>query len=284
LLNKTLTSRPCSRNVFVNALPDGAGAVARPPQAGAAAAANAPTVGRARPLLPIQARFQPAAGRPRGAAALPRARRRSIFAGMDAPRFNLAAIGPALAAAPGAESSDYDLNPEVAASLDPARPLRPAAVLVALVERGGALKVVLTRRAAGLRRHGGQVAFPGGRVDPGDASLAAAALREAWEEVGLEPDAVELLGALDRHETVTRFSVTPFVGRVRGRFEPRPDPAEVAEVFEAPLAFLLDPANLQIHRRRWQGGWRQYYVIPYGPHYIWGATARMLKSLADRLA
>jgi 8-oxo-dGTP pyrophosphatase MutT (NUDIX family) len=202
---------------------------------------------------------------------------------VDRSRFNIDAVVRALAATPPAESSDYDLNPEVAATLDPARRLRPAAVLMPLVERGATITVVLTRRAVGLRRHGGQVAFPGGRVDPGDASLAAAALREAWEEIGLDPDAVELLGALDRHETVTRFSVTPFVGRVRAPFVPRPDPAEVAEVFEVPLAFLLDPRNLQVHRRRWQGGWRQYYAIPYGPHYIWGATARMLKSLAVRL-
>ncbi len=203
---------------------------------------------------------------------------------MDRVRFNVEAVGRALGAVEAAQSSDYDLNPELVPLLDPERRLLPAAVLVPLVERGSRVNVILTRRAHGLRRHGGQVAFPGGRVDPGDASLAHAALREAHEEIGLDPEAVELVGALDTHETVTRYSVTPFVGRVVGRFEPVRDPAEVAEVFEVPLAFLLDPANLQVHRRRWQGGWRQYYVIPYGPHYIWGATARMLKSLADRLA
>jgi 8-oxo-dGTP pyrophosphatase MutT (NUDIX family) len=111
----------------------------------------------------------------------------------------------------------------------------------------------------------------------------AEALREAEEEIGLPAAAVRVLGALEPHETVTRFLVTPFVGLVTAPFAPRPDPAEVEEVFEAPLCFVLDPANLQVHRRRWNGHWRRYYAIPYGPHYIWGATARMLKSLADRV-
>jgi hypothetical protein len=94
---------------------------------------------------------------------------------------------------------------------------------------------------------------------------------------------VEVLGRLDMHETITRFAVTPFVGLVPADFAAVPDRAEVDEVFEVPLGFALDPANLQVHRRRWQGGWRQYYAIPYGPHYIWGATARMLKALGDRM-
>jgi 8-oxo-dGTP pyrophosphatase MutT (NUDIX family) len=207
-----------------------------------------------------------------------------MLSAMDRARLNAEAVGRALGAAEMSRSSDYDLNPELRTQLEPGRQLFPAAVLVPLVERGSGVNVILTRRAEALRRHGGQVAFPGGRVDPGDSSLAAAALREAHEEIGLDPEAVDLIGTLDVHETVTRYSVTPFVGRLMRPFEPVRDPAEVAEVFEVPLGFLLDPANLQVHRRRWQGGWRRYYVIPYGPHYIWGATARMLKSLADRLA
>lgn len=203
---------------------------------------------------------------------------------MNLSRWNTQAVERALGRVDAEESSDYDLNPDAQAGLDPTRSLRPAAVLVPLIERRSAIHVVLTRRAAALRRHGGQVAFPGGRIDPGDASLAAAALRESWEEIGLAPGDVELLGELGPHETVTGFSIYPFVGRIRRPVRFRPDPNEVAEIFDVPLAFLLDSANFQVHRRRWQGSWRRYYAIPYGPHYIWGATARILKSLADRLA
>ena len=127
------------------------------------------------------------------------------------------------------------------------------------------------------------MAFPGGKQEPGDATPLAAALREAEEEIALRPGQVEVLGRLDLHETVTDFAVLPFVGLVDPGFRPVPDRAEVDEVFEVPLAFALDPANLQVHGRVWQGTLRHYYVIPYGPHYIWGATARMLKTLSDRV-
>ncbi len=163
------------------------------------------------------------------------------------------------------------------------RPLRPASVLVPLIARGPDLNVILTRRAALLKHHPGQVAFPGGKQEPGDATALDAALREAHEEIGLDPATVEVLGRLDMHETVTDFHVTPFVGLVAPDFTAVRERGEVAEVFEVPLAFLLDPANLQVHGRRWQGYTRRYYVIPYGPHYIWGATARILKTLADRV-
>jgi len=200
---------------------------------------------------------------------------------MDSHRFNLDRVARALRA-PGPGSSDYDLNPD-------ARPggrlrLRPASVLVPLVERGGALNVLLTRRAARLAHHPGQIAFPGGKQDAGDADALAAALREAEEEIGLAPERVEVLGAFDAHETVTHFLVTPFVGLVRAPFAPLVDRAEVDEAFEVPLGFVLDPANLQVHRRIWAGHERRYYAIPYGPYYIWGATARILKTLSDRVA
>ena len=156
-------------------------------------------------------------------------------------------------------------------------------MLVPLVERGGGLRLILTRRAALLKHHPGQVAFPGGKQDAADATPLAAALREAREEIGLRPEDVEVLGHFDVHETVTDFTVTPFVGLVDAGFRPVIDRAEVDEVFEVPLAFALDPANLQVHGRVWQGQMRRYYVIPYGPHYIWGATARMLKTLSDRM-
>jgi 8-oxo-dGTP pyrophosphatase MutT (NUDIX family) len=203
---------------------------------------------------------------------------------MDQHRLNIARITAALRpleGRPPGGTSDFDLNPE-ARPAEPPR-LRAASVLVPLIERGAGLNVVLTRRAARLRHHPGQIAFPGGKQDPEDPSALDAALREAREEIGLDPAAVTVLGAFDRHETVTRFSVTPFVGLIAPGFVPLTDPAEVEEVFEVPLAFLTDPARRRMHRRAWPGGWRVYPAIPYGPYYIWGATARMLITLGDRI-
>ena len=164
------------------------------------------------------------------------------------------------------------------------RKLKPAAVLMAIVDTGGGARVVLTQRASTLKHHPGQISFPGGKVDAGDTDAAAAALRESHEEIGLRPENVEIMGCLPPHETVTGYSVSPFVGRVRAPFDPVSEPGEVAEVFSVPLHFLTDPANFRVERRRWQGKWRAFYVAPYGPYYIWGATARMLKGLADRVA
>lgn len=182
-----------------------------------------------------------------------------------------------------AGSSDYDLNPELAPGLAPTRRLRSAAVLCGVVERDEGLRVILTRRADHLNAHAGQVAFPGGKRDPSDPSLAHAALREAEEEIGLPPAMVRLLGRFDEHETGTGFAITPFVGLVDPRFAPRPDPSEVAEVFEPPLDFLMDPANRREETRLWKGAERRFYAIPWEGRYIWGATARMLVRLAERL-
>ena len=181
-------------------------------------------------------------------------------------------------ARPGELSSDHDLNPDI--RLPPNRVLRPAAVLIAVTEDS---RIVLTMRSSRLKHHPGQIAFPGGKKDPGDPTLVDAALREAEEEVGLPRSKVEILGALPRHETVTSFDVTPFIGLIEGRFDPVPEAGEVAEVFEVPLEFLANPSHFRIEGRRWKGRRRHYYAVPWGPYYIWGATARMLRGLAGRL-
>ena len=179
--------------------------------------------------------------------------------------------------ATGDISSDYDLNDDNLVATE----LKPAAVLVALRWRRGAWRVVLTRRRADLRTHPGQVAFPGGRVDPGDDGVVGAALREAQEEIGLDPGAVRVLGQVDPHVTITSYHATPVLGVIEGDFDPVPEPGEVEAVFDVPLLVLMDPGNLRIEGRNWQGKMRRYYVIPFGPFYIWGATARMIVALAD---
>ena len=152
----------------------------------------------------------------------------------------------------------------------------PAAVLVPIVNRPAGLMLLLTQRSADLPDHAGQISFPGGRVEPGDASLAHAALREATEEIGLPAACVAILGQLAPYETVTGYSVTPVVGWVEPPFELKLDPIEVANVFEVPLAFLLDPLNHQRHFRMFGDIRRDFWAIPYGERYIWGATAAML--------
>ena len=192
---------------------------------------------------------------------------------------------PALRAAleaPLSGSSDYDLNPDTV--LPANRKLRPAAVLVAIEPHRDGPRVLLTKRAAHLDHHPGQVAFPGGKVDPVDRDDNAAALREAQEEVGLDPSNVAVLGHLSAHETVTGFRVTPVVGALAQTFTPVPEAGEVDEVFHVPLAFLSDLSNYNVEARRWNNQWRRYYTVPYGPYYIWGATARMLMQLSDAMA
>ena len=180
-------------------------------------------------------------------------------------------------ARPARESSDYDLTPGLQSPPD--RALRQAAVLVAAIPGQG---VLLTKRSSHLKHHPGQIAFPGGKLDPGDASLEACALRETHEEVGLPPDAVQILGRLPQHQTGTGFAITPVLAWVDRPFVPIPEAGEVDEVFTVPLSHLLDPARYAVERRRRQGQTRSYYAVPWGPYYVWGATARILRGLADR--
>jgi 8-oxo-dGTP pyrophosphatase MutT (NUDIX family) len=183
-------------------------------------------------------------------------------------------------ARPAGPSSDFDLNPAIPAPAD--KPLRPAAVLIPVWLRAEGAALILTKRSSRLKHHPGQIAFPGGKVDVTDADSRAAALREAHEEVGLDPSRVSILGPLPGHETVTGFAVTPFLGLIDGPFSPKPEAGEVDEVFTVPLDHVLSPARYTIERRRWMGVWRRYYAVPYGPYYIWGATARILRGLAER--
>ena len=161
-------------------------------------------------------------------------------------------------------------------------PHTPAAVLVAVVDRP-APGLILTQRTESLRRHAGQIAFPGGRIDPGDADAADAALREAEEEIALPRDAVTLVGEADRYLTVTGFEVTPIVGVIPPGLDYHPNEAEVADVFEVPLAFVLDPANHVEATAQWQGRIRHFYEIRWDDRRIWGATAAMLINLSRRL-
>ena len=159
------------------------------------------------------------------------------------------------------------------------REIRPAAVLVPVIKREGELTVLFTRRTAHLNDHAGQISFPGGRSEPGDAGAAETAMREAEEEIGLAAARIEVLGELHAYITVTGYRVTPVVGLVKPPLDLRLDDFEVAEVFEVPLAFLLDPANHQRNTVLHEGRERRYYAIPYGQYYIWGATAGMLMNL-----
>jgi 8-oxo-dGTP pyrophosphatase MutT (NUDIX family) len=183
---------------------------------------------------------------------------------------------------PGTGSSDFDLSPGVKPLAG--RKLRPAGVLMPFVETRTGLELVLTKRSSALKHHPGQIAFPGGKRDEIDTDIRATALREAHEEIGLNPTKVEVLGQLPEHETVTGFTVTPVLGLVTVEFTPIVEPGEVEEAFRVPFDHVADLAKFSRQGRFWQGQMRWYETVPLGPYYIWGATARMLRALAERLA
>jgi 8-oxo-dGTP pyrophosphatase MutT (NUDIX family) len=160
--------------------------------------------------------------------------------------------------------------------------LMPAAVLVAVVDHVSPT-VILTERPETMRKHPGQISFPGGRIDPGDEGPVAAALREAEEEIALPRDAVQVVGVADVYRTVTGFEVTPVVGVVPPGLRLEPQPGEVAAMFEAPLYYLLDPRHQIVRTATWQGREREYYEIEWDGRRIWGATAAMIVNLSRRL-
>lgn len=187
-------------------------------------------------------------------------------------------LDPVASASPAPVRGDGDLN---GAPSPTGRVLRPAAVLAPLVMRESGLSVVFTRRADHLSAHAGQISFPGGRLNLGEDPVDAA-LRESEEEIGLPRSKVKLIGRFDPYETVTGFQITPFVGIVDPAAEFQADPGEVAEIFETPFDFLMNPANHVLEERMFAGELRRYYAMPHRGRYIWGATAGLLKALADR--
>jgi 8-oxo-dGTP pyrophosphatase MutT (NUDIX family) len=192
-------------------------------------------------------------------------------------------LAPVLAAIarPGRDTSDYDLNRE--SQRPTPQTLLPAAVLIALQTRPDGTFLILTKRASHLKHHPGQIAFPGGKADTADRDPVATALREAREEIGLSAGDAQVLGEIEPHETVTGFRVTPVIARISPTFRPIRQEDEVEEVFAVPLSHVTNPAMFRVEGRRWLGQTRHYYVVPYGPYYIWGATARILRALADRM-
>ncbi|MGD8326428.1 MAG: CoA pyrophosphatase [Sphingomonadales bacterium] len=184
---------------------------------------------------------------------------------------------------PSSYRSDEDLNPEWRDLISPLKEPKPAAVLVPLVERSAHLSVLLTQRTHALSTHAGQIAFPGGRIDESDVDPIAAALRETHEEVGVAPNQVEIIGQLDEYRTGTGYVITPVVGFLDPAHSITPNPDEVADVFEVPLPFLLNPGNVETHSKEFRGIRRHFYAMPYQGYYIWGATAAMLVNLSEAL-
>ncbi|KAF0172433.1 MAG: CoA pyrophosphatase [Hyphomonadaceae bacterium] len=189
-------------------------------------------------------------------------------------------LDPLDALAHGVARSDFDLNPNVAPD---DVPLTPAAVLVPIIRRARGYTMLLTLRTSSMPTHAGQVSFPGGRIQADDEGPVSAALRETLEETGLSREFIAPVGGFGTYRTGTNYRITPVVALVEPGFELKPDPREVDDVFETPVAFLMDAANHERHAREWQGRRREYYAMPWEGRYIWGATAGMIKALHQRL-
>ena len=181
---------------------------------------------------------------------------------------------------PMPKTGDHNLNREKFAYAGVGK---PSAVLVPIVDHADGASVLLTQRTSALRSHAGQIAFPGGRMDPEDATPVDTALREAFEEIGLMAGDAEPVGYLDVYQTGTGYRVVPVLAIVRPGLQWRLNPDEVEAAFEVPLAFLMQAENRQLHEREFNGVMRSFYAFPYGERYIWGATAGMLQNLHDRL-
>lgn len=179
-------------------------------------------------------------------------------------------------------TGDHVLNPDFSQSFVTAK-LRDAAVLIPVVDRGPEATLLLTQRTDTLRKHSGQVAFPGGAIDPEDGTAEQAALREAHEEIGLASERAEIVGNLPRYLTGSGFSITPILAVVKTPFDVHPNPDEVADIFEVPLSFLMNPANHRQESRIWNGRERFYYAMPYRDRFIWGITAGIIRGLYERL-
>jgi 8-oxo-dGTP pyrophosphatase MutT (NUDIX family) len=204
--------------------------------------------------------------------------RRIADQGLDALRPRLLAQSPALPLTP--KRGDYDLNPGLRVA--PVPDLKPAAVLLPIVQKREPT-ILFTQRTPHLAQHAGQVSFPGGRAEATDASLVATALRETREETGIAPEFVTVAGFLEPYETGTGFAILPVIGLLHQGYSLIPNAAEVAEIFEVPLAFLLDPANRERRSAEWEGRRRDFYAFTHDGHYIWGATAAILVNLIQSL-
>ena len=182
----------------------------------------------------------------------------------------------------GSYSSDFDLNPDM--NLDQKFNFLEASVLIPILTFKKDLEILLTKRSNNLKNHPGQIAFPGGKKDQIDSSPIETALRETQEEVGLNPKNVEIVASLPSHKTATGFVIKPYLGLINQPFSETLRQGEVDEIFTVPYEYILNEKNFSIQTRKWNGSQRSYYVVPYGPYYVWGATARILLNLSRALS